>query len=479
MKGSNPEFARNDLLFRLQPPKIETLEWRKKFAGAPGYSITQEHLNKACEKAVLPNPSKLQDGNVCLRQKRHTFTATAIFLLILSGPPKLRIRDSGASLRGEIDWVVILHVAVWALAGLWVLLQIEKRLHTRRPVLRLGFPQILSLTLIACLSVSVWKSAAPGLSAFKVYQIAVCFLFMQMFVELFGRSDSLKLIFWGNALLCGALAACALIAPDLVWIASDFNPDPSRLKGDLIADTGAVTAFAIILLLTRVRRIWRVIPLSLLGVFLGLLIFSMMRTAYLVMIVFILLALITRPKVKPLRQFACLACLITLFAWACGWLPHLSQYRDPVDISNLGDRIGLWHYLSHVTLTQSPWFGLGYYSASRIYGPQYNPGLGTAHSIFFEALSGGGVSSFVLLVALTLTLSVYAIRLLIWRKDRFSFAVSSLFIACVLFGSMGDEIDSGPVAVVFWYSAAVLPWLHELGSKTYRLVQGASLDAAS
>ena len=28
-------------------------------------------------------------------------------------------------------------------------------------------------------------------------------------------------------------------------------------------------------------------------------------------------------------------------------------------------------------------------------------------------------------------------------------------------GSMGDEIDSGPVAMCFWYSATVLPWLYE------------------
>lgn len=468
------------MLFRLQLPKIETLEWRRKFARAPGYSITREPSNKRFEKAILQKESKLQDPrNVCLRHKRHTFAATALFLLILSGPPKLRIRDPGASLRGEIDWVVILHVAVWAFAGLWVFLQIKKRLHAKRPVLRLGLPQILSLALISCLSVSVWKSAAPSLSSFKVYQMAVCFLFMQMFVELFGHSYGLKIMFWGNALLCGALAACALFAPDLVWLASDFNPDPSRLKGDLIAETGAVTVFAIILLLTGVRKIWRVIPLSLLGVFFALFIFSLMRTAYLVIIGFFVLALLMRPNVKPLRQFACIVCVTALFAGAYGWLPHLSQYREPADISNLGDRIGLWHYLTQVTLEQSPWFGLGYHSASRIYGPQYNPGLGTAHSIFFEVLSGGGVSSFVLLVSLTLTLSVYAVRLLFWRKDRLSFAVSSLFIACVLFGAMGDEIDSGPVAAVFWYSVAILPWLHELGSKTYRLVQGASLNAAA
>jgi hypothetical protein len=35
----------------------------------------------------------------------------------------------------------------------------------------------------------------------------------------------------------------------------------------------------------------------------------------------------------------------------------------------------------------------------------------------------------------------------------------------MLFGFMGEEIDSGPVAMCFWYSAAVLPWLCEQTSK--------------
>jgi O-antigen ligase len=140
-------------------------------------------------------------------------------------------------------------------------------------------------------------------------------------------------------------------------------------------------------------------------------------------------------------------------------LPNLSRYRDPGSIANLDDRVGLWRHLANVTFAQSPWFGLGYYSASRIYGPEYNPGLGTAHSMFVEVLLGGGVPSLVLLGALCAVLFASAARLLWKRNDGFSFATASLFIACVLFGFMGEEIDSGPVAIGFWYSAAVLPWL--------------------
>jgi hypothetical protein len=274
----------------------------------------------------------------------------------------------------------------------------------------------------------------------------------------------LKKIFWGTALLCGVIAVCAFLAPDLAWIASDFNPDPSRLTG-LLAPTGAVSAFAIILLLTGVRKIWRVIPLALLSLFLALLVLSLTRTAYVVILVFLVLVLIKRPDAKSLKELVYLASVVALALYAYHWLPNLSEYRNPEAVSSLDDRIGLWRYLTNITLTQSPWWGLGYYSSSRVYGPQYNPGLGTAHSMFFEILLGGGVLSFALFIALCALLSMYAAYLLFKNRDRFSFAVATLFLASVILGSMGDEIDSGPVAICFWYSAAVLPWMYQRSSR--------------
>jgi len=396
--------------------------------------------------------------------QRATFAATTLFLLMYSGPPKFRIRDPEASLHGDVDWVVVLHVLVWGLAGAWVLFQILKHDRAKLFWAQLRMPQKLGLAMIFLLAASAVISKAPALSAFKIYQMAVCLLFTQLFVQRFGYTSCLKHIFWGTALLCAAIAVCAFLAPDLVWIGSDYNPDPSRLKGDLIAPTGPVSALAILLLLTGVRKIWRVLPLALLGLFLGLLVFSLMRTAYLVILGFFALVLIKRPNAKSLRQLAYFAGALALAVYAYHWLPSLSQYRQPEDVANLGDRLGLWRYLSTITLTQSPWLGLGYYSASRVYGPQYNPGLGNAHSMFFEVLLGGGVLSFALFTALCVTLSVYAAYLLFKNGDRFSFAIATLFFATLVFGSMGDEIDSGPVALCFWCSAAVLPWLYERSS---------------
>jgi O-antigen ligase len=324
---------------------------------------------------------------------------------------------------------------------------------------------VLGLALILCLSASIWKSAAPALTAFKVYQTLVCLLFTQLFVERFGVRASLNAMLWGDALLCVVIAICAFLAPDMVWIPSDFNPDPSRLIGALIVPTGVVSVVAIILFLTTVRGLRKPLHPWLLALFFSLLVFSLMRTAYIAALVFFVLVLLKRPNIKPLRHFTylLLAFLLTLYAYSL--LPSVSRFRTPETISTLGDRIGLWRHLTTITLHQSPWFGLGYYSASRIYGPEYNPGLATAHSMFLEVLSGGGVIAFAFFLALCITLSTYAAQLLCLAKDRLSFAASSLFIACLLFGFMGEEIDSGPVAISFWCAAAILPRLYELRLK--------------
>jgi O-antigen ligase len=426
--------------------------------GASGlYSNAQPSEGTSCQSDKWRKPR--------LVYRQATVATTLLFLSLFSGPPRFRIRDGEASLRGDMDWVVILHILVWGVAGGWVLFQIAKPGRVRLLLKRLSLPQKLGLAMILCLAVSAVVSKAPALSVFKIYQMAVSLLFMQLFVEQFGRASCLKKIFWGTTILCGAIVVCSFLAPNLVWFASDFNPDPSRLLGSLITPTGPVSVFAIILLLTGVRKIWRVLPLVLLGLFFALLVFSLTRTAYAVIFAFFVLVLIKRPNARSLKQFAYVSGALAVVLYAYHWLPNLSEYRQSETISSLDDRIGLWRYLSNTTLTQSPWLGFGYYSASRIYGPQYNPALGNAHSMFFEILLGGGVFSVALFTALCATLCMHAVYLLYKNRDRFSFAVATLFFTTFIFGSMGDEIDSGPVAMCFWYSAAVLPWMYERASK--------------
>src|SRR5690242_59698 len=321
-------------------------------------------------------------GNRTVRRLLHrppTFTAAVLFLLVLSGPPRFRARDPEASLRGDIDWVVMVHVVVWVAAGLWVLTQVGKRFRGKSPLLRLRPPAFLGMAMILWLAASTGVSDSPALTLFKAYQMLVSMLFVHIFVQQSGAKTSLRAVFLGNTLLSIAITCCAFFAPDLVWRWSDFNPDPSRLSGDLIAPTGVVAALGIILLLTSIKKMWRVLPMCLLALFFGLLALSLMRTAYVVVFLFFALALLKRPRVKFLRHIVYLTCALGLLLVAYDLGPHLSKYRDPGSISSLSDRVGLWRHLADVTMHRSPWLGLGYYAASRIYGPEYNPGLGTAH----------------------------------------------------------------------------------------------------
>jgi len=468
------------LLVRLRLPKRWILR-RDKSSSAltSGPAAPEQSATPAVEAESASQPHCAHRLSPRLLNKRATLTATVLFLLMLSGPPRLRIRDPEASLHGDIDWVVVFNIVVWGSAGLWILAQFARRLHAKRPLLRLRLPQILGLGMICCLAVSITVSDAPALTAFKVFQMLVTMQFTQLFLERFGIRSTLRLLLRGNTLLCVAIAACALLAPNMVWGPTELNPYPSRLYGDLIAQTGVVSVLAMILLLTGIRRTWKTVTLSSLALFLSLLVLSLMRTAYITAFVFLTLVLLTRPNIKPLRRFAyfLLACLLMLYS--VGRFPSLSQYRDPQTISNLGDRIGLWRYLTDLTLRQSPWFGLGYYSASRLHGPEYNAWLGTAHSMFFEVLLGGGLVSFALLLALCVVLSIYAVRLLSLRADRFSFATAALFTACLLFGFTEETIDSGPVAICFWCSAAILPMIYKWASNQNLVVRGAAVHATS
>lgn len=398
---------------------------------------------------------------------------------MLSGPPRLRFRDLDASLRGDTDWVVFFHIGAWGLAGFWVLVQIYKRMQAKLPLPRMRLAQVLGLILVFCLALSIFTSDAPSLTAFKVYQILVLFLFTQIFVERFGAHAALKTMLWGNALLCITIAVCAFLAPEMVWTVSEADPQLQRLYGELIASTGVVSVFAIILLLTTVRRMWRPAPLSLLALFFCLLVLSLMRTAYITALFFFALVILRRPNMRPLRRFSYCFCLILLMLSAFGRMPSMSQYRSPETVWTLSDRIGLWGHLTTVTLDRSPWFGLGYYSASRTHGPEHNPLLGTAHSVFIEVLAGGGLLSLALFLALCVTLSVYAARLLYLRKDRLAFAFSALFIACLVLGFMGETIDSGPLAIAFWCSASVLSRLHKWPLESQKSLREAEVHATA
>jgi O-antigen ligase len=375
-----------------------------------------------------------------------------LFILIFSGPPKLRARDPLGSIRGDVDYVVLLHLLVWGLAGVWLFYQlVVRRLMERRPLLRLWIPQKLGLVLILCLGASALVSPAPALTILKVYETLVMLLFSLLFVQRYGVDACLQRLFVGSALLVIAIAVSAIIAPDLVMMVGG-----SRLTGELIAPAGDTSVFLLILLCANRQRLPTMRFLILFTLSIVVLIFSRARTAYACIGAVLSLVILLRPNLPILRRFAFVTLALLPLAI---FSPSISDWieREPESVSTLSDRTGLWTSLTDITLNKSPLIGLGYYAASRVYGPQYNLGLGTAHSEFIETLVGGGILSATVLVALWLTLFVYAASLLRQRKDRIPFVCFSLLMSIMLSGLTGTA--EGPCALGFWCVAAILPTL--------------------
>lgn len=400
--------------------------------------------------------TKTHSTSPTMQQLRPNWATTALFVLLFSGPPMFRVRDANESLEGTIDYVVILRLLVLIAGGLWVLYQCRKQFRKGRGYLPfiMRLPQMLGLVVVAGLSVSVLVSTAPSLSAFKVCEMLVSLSFTATFVELYGIEECLNKLFLASTLLCLVIAVCVFAAPDLVLFTSETGA--TRLRGELIAPTEIVAMFALILLVARARKPWTVRFLFLLSFFGILLVFSLSRTAYMILALFFALYL-WKLKKRVYTYWAAAAAMILYFL---GLVPSLSAYRNPESIFTLSDRVGLWGYLTAVTLQKSPLIGLGYYSASRVYGPEYNEGLGTAHSMFFETFVGGGILGLVPLILLCSVTGIYSIRLLRYRGSRVAFTVSMMFAATLMFGSIGGDFGYGPLGITFWSLCAMLPILH-------------------
>jgi len=388
-----------------------------------------------------------------------------LFLLLFSGPPKFRIRDPESSLYGEVDWVVILHLLVWGAAGLWLLWHIVRWIRTKRGFSALTTSAKLAILLGCCLLLSAQLSGYQSLVLFKSYQFLVCVVFTAVFTNEYGIERTLRLIFWGSFSLCALISLAAIWMPDMVWVQSEL--ETGRLRGDLLAQTGVVATLALISLFLVSRNNSKWIEWVAIGFLLSLLGLSLMRTSYVVLILVSFVTLWMNPRFKHRRLATLLGAVCIALLSAGTLLRQLSEYRTSEGIWTLSDRLGLWAYLTGVTLTKSPWFGLGYYSASRIYAPDYNEGLGTAHSMFIELLVGGGLVSLLLFFLVCALMTYQTIRLARKRPRLMDITAVSLFVACFAFGFVGSDIDSGPVGVTFWSLSSILVAL--CGSSTIRV----------
>lgn len=391
------------------------------------------------------------------QRSRPTWYASLLFLLLFSGPPKFRFRDAADSLYGEIDLAIAVSVVVWTLGGMWVTYQLLGILSKRRPRLRLWCPQKLAIVVITLLAASTLVSVSPELTAFKVYQILVAFLFGLISVEWYGIDYCLDRFFLCSTLLCALITIFLVVDPDLVLFTSETGFP--RLRGMGIADTGMIATFCIILLWTTKRQIPKAL-FWLLATFFGtLLFFSLARTAWIAVCVFFGIALVKRPNIRSLPPVY-LVWLAGAVALGTGLYSKIGELRNPESIYNLSDRVGLWAYLSSVTLTQSPWLGLGYLAGTREYGMQYDALLGAGHSVFFEVFVGGGILAASAFLLLFVMLAIQVRKLLHDRNDTITFAACTLFLAMFVLGVVGGDIDSSPYGFMFWCIVTMVPFLN-------------------
>jgi hypothetical protein len=394
------------------------------------------------------------------------------FFLLFSGPPTFRVRDTEASLYGEIDLAIIMQLLVWGSAGIWVLYNLAKMRSKEEHGLKITTVHVIAIVFVLMLGVSTFVSLAPPLTAVKVYQIIVEFLFTWMFVKRYGCEKTLDRIFWASAMLCVIITIGLLVAPGFVTDVSETGF--VRLRGG-ITGTNSVSAFALILLIAKGGRLSSLL-MGLPFLFFALLqFFSLTRASWLAVAVIFLIAAIKRPQIRGLKWiYASVG--IGAIALLAGALNQINQYRDPDSIYDLSDRLGLWAYMSNAVLGQSPWLGLGYTAATRQLGMEFHPDFGSGHSIFFDVFIGGGIVSLVVFILLFLLLGSYVVRLLRRTRGASCFAACSLFLYVLIMGAVGESIDTGPFGFTFWLLLSILPLLaHHFGHETIRADSGSAL----
>jgi len=317
--------------------------------------------------------------------------------------------------------------------------------------------------LIICLYLSTLASAAPLLTFYRVSQVLIAVLFGFFWVRRFGVDSTLRHLLAGYIVLSLAIAVSAIIAPDLVF----GRVESTRLRGDAITTTGYVTVMGLILLLSypmismRTRALARATPyLLVVALLFTLLVMSETRTAFIAMLVFVLLAFVRPPASISLRSFLyILLVLIPVVVWF-GWTSTIFEgaVREEKSVSTLSDRTPLWQYTMSETLEESPLLGLGFY-ANRATTTAYNELLGTSHSAYIEIFSGGGILSFSIFAILLVAEMFLVVKLfLLHGVNPKVFAVVSLFLTSLILGTTSEEmVIASPTSFTFWILLSLIP----------------------
>ena len=386
-----------------------------------------------------------------------------LFLVLMSGPPKFRGRDPVASLTGAFDLVVLVHLAVWTCGGLWVLARLYPTVLRRGIVPAVNPAQALGALFIAALTLSAWESPGPLLTAFTLGQFAVMLSFIWVFTHRFGTSACLRHLFIGVSLLAVAIVAALVLSPELVaGKVTGIVIGQTRIVGNNLTDVGSVAVIGLVFCLSSVPPLRAPLFWSALSLFGGLLVASRTRSADVALLAFLVIGF-TQGRGLRVRQLFVPLVVLAFGVFVMDAMTSTTAFlvKDQESMWTMSDRIPLWQYLTSIVMRESPLTGLGYFAASRVYGPQYNPNLGNAHSVFFEVLVGGGILGVAVYLVLCGLLVWLAVRLLALPSRRPS-AVAAAGLLCVALLSgitQVEAIHAGPLGFAFWSMTALLPGL--------------------
>jgi hypothetical protein len=401
----------------------------------------------------MTQPNDTQNSRIsAVSRVEPSFWAILVFFLLFSGPPSLRLRSPDDSLQEVLDLSAKVQVLVWVIGGIWTMREIRKDL--KQGTIAFGVPGKWGLLMICCMSLSTFVSDAPLLTGFKLGQMLVSLLFCLLFINRYGMPKCIDYIFVGSTLLCIAIAVSALVYPDLVLF-RDMDGS-MRLRGDPIAVMGIVGTYSMMLLFTRKQMLGRLVFWFLLGIIATLLVLSLTRQAWFLVVAFLGVYLARHSKKGFARNLALLFVASFPLIFVYYILPAVQEYRSLGTVWSLTGRTDLWLYLIGLTLVRSPWIGLGYYSASRVFGPEYNSGMGTAHSFLVEVFLGGGLLSLIPCVALCTSLFRRALKLVTRQSSELEFLTGALFFVTMTLALLGGDIAFGQIGIVFWSVVAAL-----------------------
>jgi O-antigen ligase/polysaccharide polymerase Wzy-like membrane protein len=393
---------------------------------------------------------------------------SVLFIVLMSGPPKFRDRDPFASLEGAIDVIVLVHAAVWACGALWVTARLYSSVLRRGVVPAINAVEGVAALLIAALSLSLWDSPGFLLTAFVLGQFAVTLTFVWLFAHQFGPTACLRHLFGGVLTLALAIVVAVYFDPYMVI----RGP---RLLGENIAPAGAVAVLGLVFCLSGVPRLKS--PLlfwAALGLFGGLLIMARTRSAYVALAAYVAIGFVYGKRL-PVRKFVIPFAALVLSLFVMDTVSSTTDYlvREHETVQSMSDRIPLWQHLGGTVMRDAPLVGLGYYAASRVLGPQYNPALGDAHSVFFEILVGGGLLSVAPYLVLCALLVWFGVRLLMVAggEAHTLAAVGLLSVTLVLGITSSQALQPGPLGFCFWSLTALLPAMWRANMRARALSQ--------